>query len=210
MARRARRAPASRVAEVTIAELGGRGDGIARLDGAPVYVPFALPGERLRVRLEPRGDGAFAGVPPKRLSAGAARAEPACPHFGACGGCAIQHWRKDVYRTWKRQLVVDALSHAGIAGEVGELIDAHGTGRRRATLHARQSAKGILRVGFVGELGSVASVGRTGLPDAVRNLDDRSIARLLSSAMTLFTTIQGLGGEGEEGPGLGALLDITA
>lgn len=80
-----------------------------------------------------------------------------------------------------------------------------GVGRTSASNAALQ-----LTPGFVGELGSVAGVGRTGLPDPVKNLDDRSIARLLSSAMTLFTTIQGLGGEGEEGPDLGSLLDITA
>jgi hypothetical protein len=80
-----------------------------------------------------------------------------------------------------------------------------GVGRTSASNAALQ-----LTPGFVGELGSVAGVGRTGLPDAVRNLDDRSIVRLLSSAMTLFTTIQGLGGEGEEGPDVGSLLDITA
>jgi hypothetical protein len=67
-----------------------------------------------------------------------------------------------------------------------------------------------LTPGFIGELGSAAALGRTGLPEALKNLDDRSAARLLSAAMTLFTTIQGLGGEGEEGPDVGSLLDITA
>ena len=75
-----------------------------------------------------------------------AAASPAA--FGTCGGCAIQHWQDDAYRNWKRQLVVDTLNHAGIGCEVLELIDAHGTGRRRMTLHARQSQQGILRVGF--------------------------------------------------------------
>ena len=46
--------------------------------------------------------------------------------------------RADRYRDWKRDLVVEALAQAGIDAPVDELIDAHGEGRRRATLHARQ------------------------------------------------------------------------
>ena len=42
-----------------------------------------------------------------------------------------------LYRAWKRGLVVDALEREGVAAEVGDLVDAHGAGRRRATFHAR-------------------------------------------------------------------------
>lgn len=80
-----------------------------------------------------------------------------------------------------------------------------GVGRTSATSSALQ-----LTPGFVGELGTAAALGRAGLPDALKNLDDRSAARLLSSAMTLFNTIQALGGDTEAGPEAGALLDITA
>jgi hypothetical protein len=47
------------VVEVAIEAVGARGDGIGRLGGERVYVPLALPGDRLRVRLEARrgGDG---------------------------------------------------------------------------------------------------------------------------------------------------------
>ena len=64
------------------------------------------------------------------------RIAPFCPHFGVCGGCAIQHWDAPHYRDWKRDLVVETLAQAGIECGVGELIDAHGAGRRRITLHA--------------------------------------------------------------------------
>ena len=42
-----------------------------------------------------------------------------------------------LYRAWKRGLVVEALEREGVAAEVGDLVDAHGAGRRRATFHAR-------------------------------------------------------------------------
>ena len=115
--------------EVSIVTLDAHGDGAAA-HGA--IVPFALPGERALVKPE----GKRADLV-EILSASPERAEPVCPWFGRCGGCAAQHMSASLYRRWKRSLVVEALAHEGVAAEVGELIDAHGAGRRRATFHAR-------------------------------------------------------------------------
>ena len=131
---------------VVIHHVGHFGDGVAIDGGQPIYVPYALTGETADVLPAP-------GHPDRRLLAqivtpSPERIDPFCPHFGTCGGCAIQHWQPEQYRTWKRQLVVDTLRQSGIDCDVGELIDAHGAGRRRMTLHARQSQSGVLRVGF--------------------------------------------------------------
>jgi 23S rRNA (uracil1939-C5)-methyltransferase len=131
---------------LTIDHVGHFGDGVVLNNGANLYVPYALGGETVDVLPSP-------GHPDRRVLAHIAtaspeRIDPFCPHFGTCGGCAIQHWQPEAYRKWKRQLVVETLNHAGIECDVTELIDAHGTGRRRMTLHARQSQQGILRVGF--------------------------------------------------------------
>ncbi len=129
-----------------IDHVGHFGDGVAVSGGETLYVPYALGGETVDVLPSP-------GHPDRRALAHVVtpspqRIDPFCPHFGTCGGCAIQHWQDDAYRNWKRQLVVDTLNHSSIGCEVLDLIDAHGTGRRRMTLHARQSPQGILRVGF--------------------------------------------------------------
>ena len=131
---------------LTIDHVGHFGDGVAVANGENVFVPYTLGDETVDVLPSP-------GHPDRRalahvVTASPQRIDPFCPHFGTCGGCAIQHWQPEAYRTWKRRLVIDTLHHAGIDCEVGELIDAHGTGRRRMTLHARQSPQGILRVGF--------------------------------------------------------------
>jgi 23S rRNA (uracil1939-C5)-methyltransferase len=131
---------------LVIAQLGHRGDGVADDAGGPIYVPYTLPDESVEVEPWP-------GHPDRRhllrvITASAERAAPICPHFGTCGGCALQHWAATPYRAWKRGLVVAALKQAGIETEIGELIDAHGEGRRRATFHARLSDKNILNVGF--------------------------------------------------------------
>ena len=115
--------------EVPIVALDPRGEGIA--DNGMV-VPGALPGEQARVRLSGKRAELL-----EILSASPGRAEPICRWFGRCGGCAAQHMSQGLYREWKRGLVVEALKREGVEAEVGELVDAHGAGRRRATFHAR-------------------------------------------------------------------------
>jgi 23S rRNA (uracil1939-C5)-methyltransferase len=129
---------------VVISRLGHRGDGITDTPTGPLYVPYALPGETVTIeRLA--GDLTRARLLQVE-TASAERIAPVCPHFGVCGGCAVQHWTR--YREWKRNLVVDALAQAGIGAEVGDLVDAHGEGRRRAVFHARRRHDGVLAVGF--------------------------------------------------------------
>ncbi len=134
------------VERLTIARLGQRGDGIADTPGGPVYVPFTLPGETVEVAPWPGHADRRELI--KVDTKNAERIAPVCPHFGACGGCALQHWATARYREWKRNLVTLALSQSGLAAPVDELIDAHGEGRRRVVLHARCSDKGVLQVGF--------------------------------------------------------------
>jgi 23S rRNA (uracil1939-C5)-methyltransferase len=135
------------VAEVlAIDHVGHRGDGVAIENGQAIYVPYALAGETVEVAAVP-------GHPDRRRLLQVERASPKriapfCPHFGICGGCAIQHWDNESYRAWKRDLVVEALAQAKVAAEVAPLIDAHGLGRRRITLHARMGTHEVLKVGF--------------------------------------------------------------
>jgi 23S rRNA (uracil1939-C5)-methyltransferase len=131
---------------LVIDRVGHRGEGVADTTAGPLFVPYTLPGETVEV-------DRVAGQPDRRHLlrveiASADRIAPFCPHFGVCGGCAIQHWLPERYREWKRGLLVAALEQAGLDAEVGELVDAHGEGRRRATFHARRGSRDILEVGF--------------------------------------------------------------
>lgn len=134
------------VERLTIAKLGRRGDGIAETPAGPVYVPYTLPGETVTVESWP-------GHPDRRHlahieHASAERIAPICPHFGTCGGCAMQHWEASHYGAWKRALVIEALHEVGLPTPVDDLIDAHGEGRRRAVFHARRGTHDVLEVGF--------------------------------------------------------------
>lgn len=132
--------------QVTIGELGHRGDGVADTSGGPLYVPYTLPSEVVTVEGVPgRPDRA------RLLAVDAAspqRVTPICPHFGLCGGCALQHWALPPQQDWKRQLVTDALERAGVTAAVAQTVDAHGAGRRRATFHARRGNNDTLEVGY--------------------------------------------------------------
>jgi 23S rRNA (uracil1939-C5)-methyltransferase len=135
------------VERLTIDHVGQLGDGVGFADGQTLYVPYALGGEIVEVAPVPGHH------PDRRRLIGVERASPEriapfCQHFGTCGGCAIQHWEVERYRAWKRQLVVAALAQAEIACDVHPLIDAHGLGRRRITLHARMGTHDVLKVGF--------------------------------------------------------------
>jgi 23S rRNA (uracil1939-C5)-methyltransferase len=135
------------VEHLVIDHVGHHGDGVALAGGMSVYVPYALGGERVEVAAVP-------GHHPDRRRllqvecASPERVTPFCPHFGVCGGCAIQHWAPECYRAWKRDLVVETLAQAKIHCDVDPLIDAHGLGRRRITLHARMGTHAVLKVGF--------------------------------------------------------------
>jgi len=126
--------------------VGHRGDGVAETPDGPVFIPYTLPGEAVEAEAVPghldRRTLLRVDTPsPDRIV-------PFCPHFGICGGCAIQHWADAPYRAWKRDLVVTALLQARIDASVDALIDAHGEGRRRAVLHGRRPSNDILEVGF--------------------------------------------------------------
>lgn len=124
----------------TITSLGQRGEGVTEIDGTRVFVPFTLPGERIEIDAEAER-GHMVGL----LEKSADRAEPFCPYFGTCGGCALQHAGPQTYAGFKRGLVEIALSHVGITVPVAPLIDAQGAGRRRTTLHMRKHGAGYAR-----------------------------------------------------------------
>lgn len=123
--------------DVVVRAVGAQGDGIA--DGA--FVPFALPGEAWRVVTDGKGRAVRAA----RLTDSPDRVAPPCPHFGRCGGCALQHWTDAPYAAWKRDLLVQALARAGFAdAPVAPLARTAPGGRRRADLAVGRNGQAIL------------------------------------------------------------------
>lgn len=124
---------------VKIDRIGSKGDGIGTSGTAAVFVFKALPGETVK---------ADAGKLVQVLEASPDRIEPFCAHYDSCGGCKFQHWRHEPYADWKRNLVQVALTTQGIDVAVQPLIDAHGAGRRRVSLHVRL-IDGVWKSGYM-------------------------------------------------------------
>lgn len=155
---------------VTIDRLGAQGDGVT---AAGLYVPFALPGETVRV--VPQGDRArlVEVTAPARE-----RQSPLCPHFGTCGGCALQHGDDRFVARWKRDLIHAALKARGIDGvEIRPMITSPPASRRRITATARRGKKGAT-IGFHAPYSdtivpvSACVVAVPGLIDVLANLSE--------------------------------------
>jgi 23S rRNA (uracil1939-C5)-methyltransferase len=123
-----------------IEKIGGEGDGVAP---GPVYVPFALPGERVLA----------AGHGDRRelvevLAESPDRVDPACPHFFACGGCALQHWAHEPYLAWKVERLRGTLARERLECEILPPVAARPATRRRAAFHARKGSREAARLGY--------------------------------------------------------------
>jgi 23S rRNA (uracil1939-C5)-methyltransferase len=70
------------------------------------------------------------------------RVDPVCPHFGVCGGCALQHLAEAAYLDWKREKVVGALRSRGLDAEVEPVRPVPLGSRRRASLALAQGKVG--------------------------------------------------------------------
>ena len=135
--------------EVEIQKIGARGDGVAALRrDRRLYVPYTVPGDIVRVRVnQPRTD-VQTGRIVEILTSGMGRTEPACRHFKLCGGCALQHLEAKYYETWKLTLLTQALARQGIeAAQIRSLLVSPPGSRRRADFTAVRR-KGDVLLGF--------------------------------------------------------------
>ena len=88
-----------------IERLNAKGDGVGVCDGREVVVPRAVPGDRALVYLRRKRKGRFEGVVDDLIEPGVERIDPACVHFGVCGGCRWQDIEYDDQLKIKESLV---------------------------------------------------------------------------------------------------------
>lgn len=106
-----------------ITSLNSEAQGIARHEGYTLFVPGALPGERVWARITKLNPTyGFASL--ERIeNASEERVNPPCPIYDDCGGCQIQHMSHKLQKTFKEQLVRDALVRIGRFSE--ETVSRH-------------------------------------------------------------------------------------
>ena len=97
--------------EVQIENFGVNGEGVAHINGVPVFVPFAIPGEVAKIRIiNTKGKIAIGKILELKKTSGI-RVEPRCPYFEKCGGCDIQHINYDDTLKFKQELVAKNLKN---------------------------------------------------------------------------------------------------
>ena len=98
---------------VHVEDLTHDGAGVAKIDGYPLFIHGALPGEDVHVHvLKTLKSYGFAKLL-QIENASPFRVEAPCPVFDTCGGCQIQHLSYEGQMTFKQKLVRDAITRIG-------------------------------------------------------------------------------------------------
>lgn len=139
--------------EVEILDLASDGRGVGRDDdGKTVFVADGLPGERVRYRRTKKKRQQDEGALEEVLVASPDRVAARCPHFGLCGGCALQHLDPQAQLQFKQNQILEALERVGHVTPDAVLPPVTGSRwgyRRRARLGVKHvAAKGGTLVGF--------------------------------------------------------------
>ena len=90
------------------------GASLARVEGKAVFVPLALPGEQVRVRIVEEKRGYATAEAEEIVAAAPERVAPHCKHFGICGGCQYQHAESKAQIEMKRAILRETLERGGV------------------------------------------------------------------------------------------------
>jgi 23S rRNA (uracil1939-C5)-methyltransferase len=136
----------------TIVSLDHEARGIARQEGKTIFVDGALPGETVEYASFRRKPNYELAHLVSVLKPSVARVQPRCPHFGICGGCAMQHIEPSAQVAAKQRVLEDSLWHIGRVRPESILPPIHGEAwgyRHRARLSVRKiERKGGVLIGF--------------------------------------------------------------
>jgi 23S rRNA (uracil1939-C5)-methyltransferase len=138
--------------EIKIESLSHDGRGVAIINGKTTFVTNALPEEKVICKITQKHRRYNEALATDVLTAAPERITPACPHFGVCGGCSMQHVEIQAQIQFKQQALLDQLKHFGKVTPEVVLPPLFGNAwgyRRKARLGVRYVIKkGKLLVGF--------------------------------------------------------------
>jgi 23S rRNA (uracil1939-C5)-methyltransferase len=99
--------------DITIEKIVYGGDGLGRINGQAIFVPFAAPGDQLRVRITKLERNFARGEIVEIVMPSLVRRAAPCPHFGVCGGCQLQHLQYDAQKKAKAEFIRESLRRMG-------------------------------------------------------------------------------------------------
>ena len=103
----------NQIEQATITAMSSDGNGIAKIDGMVVFVPYTAVGDQLQVRIVKVQKNFAFGIIDKLLQPSPDRVEDRCPVYKKCGGCAFRHISYDAELRHKAQFVEDNLRRIG-------------------------------------------------------------------------------------------------
>jgi 23S rRNA (uracil1939-C5)-methyltransferase len=164
--------------ELDVESLAYGGNGVARRDGFVVFVRRGLPGDRVRATVTKVKRGFAESTATDVVVPSPLRVEPACAHFGACGGCRFQDLAYESQLAAKADQVRDALTRLGrfVDPPLEPIVPARSTyGYRNKVEYSFAHGDRGLVLGFhrAGRWDEVLDVERclltTGIGDEIRN-----------------------------------------
>lgn len=108
--------------EVEIIDNGVAGEGIAKIDGFTIFVPNAIKGEKVKVKILKVLSSHGFGKVEEFIEKSEARAEADCETYSKCGGCVMRHIKYEKTLEIKRNVVKNTLKKQGIDTKVNDVI----------------------------------------------------------------------------------------
>jgi 23S rRNA (uracil1939-C5)-methyltransferase len=99
--------------KVEIIDAGAEGKAVARVDNQVVFIPYGVPGDVVDVQVTNRKKSFFEGRIINFHNYSTFRTEPACVHFGLCGGCRWQNMNYEKQLYFKQKQVKDHFDRIG-------------------------------------------------------------------------------------------------
>ncbi|HEY6846424.1 MAG TPA: 23S rRNA (uracil(1939)-C(5))-methyltransferase RlmD [Terracidiphilus sp.] len=117
-------APQPELVEITKPVYGGQF--LAHREGKAVFVPLALPGEQVLIRVTQSKSGYSTAELTGIVAPSPLRIVPSCPYFGACGGCNYQHTGYENQLVLKQEILQETLARGGaqVPGDLN-VLSAH-------------------------------------------------------------------------------------
>jgi 23S rRNA (uracil1939-C5)-methyltransferase len=137
----------TKLVDLDVVDFTFGGDAFGRMeDGKPVFVPFAMPGEKVRVRIPTEKKDYCIGKLEQVISPSLRRVVPRCEHFTDCGGCHYQHLSYEHQLEVKQKIVTDQLRRIGKISDpqVNEIIPSPMQWNYRNTVQFHVSPNGKL------------------------------------------------------------------
>ena len=139
--------------EFDIIDIGMEGEGIGKYEGYTFFVPYALPGERIKAKITHLKKGKNVGYATLKeiVTPSLDRVKTPCNRFGRCGGCTLMHLDYQKQLEHKKKNVQNVLrKNAGYVGEINDVVPSNPFAYRNKAQLPFGMVNGKVAVGFYG------------------------------------------------------------